>query len=370
MTPLDLIILGAGPAGTAAAITAARAGLRVILVEGLEFPRHRPGETLHPGIEPLLEQLGVSDEVLDANFTRHDGHWVEWANERNFVPFGSDAGGPWRGFQAWRARFDSILLEEAKKLGVEVIQPCRADKPLVENGRVVGIETCEGPLRARHVIDAAGGGHWLARHLGLEIRAITPKLIVRYEYKEGSFADLDDRPLLAVDDKSWQWTAKINNSIAHSSRLYFDMDEAKHHEIEWEETGALVKRGADVSWRIVDEPAGPGYFAVGDAAFVLDPVSSHGVLKAVMSGIMAGHLIIKGQTEDLSDEYITAAYNDWITKWFIADAEKLCEFYGELKTPPSWTAGAIKKLNDLGASRMTDNFIPQSTITLTSTETY
>jgi hypothetical protein len=49
-------------------------------------------------------------------------------------------------------------------------------------------------------------------------------------------------------------------------------------------------RGADVTWRLSDAAAGLGWFIVGDAAAVLDPSCSHGVLKAIMSGMMAGHL--------------------------------------------------------------------------------
>jgi flavin-dependent dehydrogenase len=56
-------------------------------------------------------------------------------------------------------------------------------------------------------------------------------------------------------------------------------------------TGAR-RRGADVTWRIISPAAGPGFFLVGDAVAVLDPASSHGVLKALMTGMMAAHLIL------------------------------------------------------------------------------
>jgi 2-polyprenyl-6-methoxyphenol hydroxylase-like FAD-dependent oxidoreductase len=108
----DLIVVGAGPAGAAAAIAARNAGLRVTLIEREASLRSRPGEAVHPGIEPLLARLGVRDAVLAADFLRHDGHWVEWAGDfRRFVPFGTDADGPWRGFQMWRPAFDAIMIE-------------------------------------------------------------------------------------------------------------------------------------------------------------------------------------------------------------------------------------------------------------------
>src|SRR5262245_42090199 len=75
---VDLLVLGGGPAGSAAAIMAARAGLRVVVFERSIFPRHRPGETLHPGVAPLLERIGALHSILSANYVRHPGTWVKW----------------------------------------------------------------------------------------------------------------------------------------------------------------------------------------------------------------------------------------------------------------------------------------------------
>src|SRR4051794_14939496 len=96
----DVLVIGGGPAGTAAAITCAHAGLSVSLIEGIDFPRHRPGETLHPGVEPLLECLGAAGAVRSAGFLRHPGVWVQQSGRAEFQPYGADANGPWLGFQA------------------------------------------------------------------------------------------------------------------------------------------------------------------------------------------------------------------------------------------------------------------------------
>lgn len=84
---IDVLILGAGPAGTATAIQCANAGLNVTMIEREQFPRDRPGETLHPGIEPLLQQLSVAEQTLTPDLLRHLGIWVQW-NQSQFVPFG------------------------------------------------------------------------------------------------------------------------------------------------------------------------------------------------------------------------------------------------------------------------------------------
>src|ERR1700730_7017293 len=122
----DLVVVGGGPAGAAAAIGARSYGLRVVVLERDVAPRIRPGEAAHPGIEPLLKRLGVMDAVQTADFLRYEGHWVAWGREPlRFVPFGQDERGPWKGFQLWRPGFDAILLGGAGRAGALLVTPCR-----------------------------------------------------------------------------------------------------------------------------------------------------------------------------------------------------------------------------------------------------
>src|SRR5580658_5325196 len=99
----DVAIVGGGPAGSAAAIWCAKSGLDVLLLEAQPFPRDRPGESLHPGIEPLFDQLGAGDAIRAAGFLRYRGHQVIWGGPPRYEAFGAGASGPWLGFHAWRA---------------------------------------------------------------------------------------------------------------------------------------------------------------------------------------------------------------------------------------------------------------------------
>jgi 2-polyprenyl-6-methoxyphenol hydroxylase-like FAD-dependent oxidoreductase len=87
----DVGIVGAGPAGTAAAIVCARAGLRVLIIEREPFPRDRPGESLHPGVEPILQSLGVGSELSSLARFRHAGYWLVSGKASNFIRFGGDS---------------------------------------------------------------------------------------------------------------------------------------------------------------------------------------------------------------------------------------------------------------------------------------
>ena len=137
----DVAVIGGGPAGSAAAIACAQQGLRVRLFERDTLVGERVGEALHPGVEPVLRQLGVADALLSVTGARHAGIWVDWARTRCFQPYGHDADGPWRGFQVMRAAFDRLLIDRARALGVAVAQPCAVSGVLREDFRVAGVYT-------------------------------------------------------------------------------------------------------------------------------------------------------------------------------------------------------------------------------------
>ncbi|MGR6341502.1 NAD(P)/FAD-dependent oxidoreductase [Priestia megaterium] len=329
----SVVIIGSGPAGAAAAITLAQRGLHVTIIEGEKFPRYRPGETLHPGVEPLLMKLGVFKHVQDANFLRHKGNWVKWEKDLHFMPFGSDEKGPWCGFQAWRSEFDAILLMKAISLGVEILQPCRALKPIVEHNRVKGVMTSLGEIYSPFLIDATGRRQWLARKLRLPISKYSPRLIARYGYVHGNCGVRDENPAIIADNGGWTWTANIRPYIYQWTRLSF-AEESLAKDWTPKEFHGLEKlspmRAADMTWRLVRQPGGFGYFLTGDAAAILDPASSHGVLKAMMSGMMSGNLIDQIIKGNHTEKYAIRGYNKWLTDWFMHDVKKLKELYNLL----------------------------------------
>ncbi len=338
-TDVDVAIVGGGPAGSASALWCARHGLRVVVLEREVFPRHRPGETLPPGVEPLFAQLGVTEAIAAAGFSRHPGTWVTWAGPRRFDPFGRDSGGSWYGFQAPREQLDRILLDAVSGPNAVVRQPCRALHPLRDGGTVIGVATSDGPLFARWVIDAGGGGHWLARGLDIPLQFASPRLIARYGYVTGDCPERDEAPEIAADETGWTWSARIAPGRYHWTRLSLAEHDPRR-DCPPQAFAGLVPvahtRGADVTWRIVSQPAGPGYVCVGDAAAVLDPASSHGVLKGLMSGMMAGHVISRVSSGMASIVAATEAYNSWLREWFQADTRELRRMYRELPHPPPW----------------------------------
>ncbi len=333
----DVAVVGAGPGGSSAAIACAERGLSVVLCELRRFPRHRVGETLHPGAESVLERLGVGGRARAAGFLRHDGIWVGRRGSLRFQPYGSDASGPWRGFQAWRADLDGLLLERACALGAEVLQPCRVLEPRVEGGRLTGLRTTGGEIRARFVVDAAGSQHWLARRLGLSLRRRSPRLIARYGYVRGEYATLREAPVFLSDRRGWTWMARVRPDLYQWTRLNLIGSPPPPAWLPQELHGlqASASAGADVAWRALDVPAGPGYYAVGDAAAVVDPASSHGVLRGLFSGLLAGRLIADTCLDHHDQDRGASAYRAWALDWFEGDVARLVALYRDSAHPSS-----------------------------------
>ncbi|MEA2165481.1 MAG: hypothetical protein QOK37_3608 [Thermoanaerobaculia bacterium] len=319
---IDVAIVGGGPAGSAAAIRCAQRGLSVVIVDPAPGRGDRPGETLHPGAGIIFETLGVAGQLDSAGIVRHAGQWIERANNATFESFGRDAAGAWRGYQIPAAVLDPILLERAVACGAKLRREL-AEKPIVRDGRVEGIATLSGALRARIVIDASGRRQWLAITLGLTRELRSPPLLAFYGYLRNR--NVPDAPRFRALENGWEWTAPISEGRTAWVRLALADDASRIRD----EAPTLdaEPRAADVTWRIARPTAGPGYFLAGDAAFVLDPASGHGVLKALLSGTNAGVCAVDLLHGTASEDAVCQAYDRWIAEMFEHDVQGLMKVY-------------------------------------------
>jgi flavin-dependent dehydrogenase len=338
LKPFDALVIGGGPTGCATAIGCAQRGLRVALVERQRFPRFRPGESLHPAIEPLLEQLGVT-ALCASGAVRFAGQWVQWDGPPHFNGFGGDAAGPWLGFQIARSLLDSALLQRAAMLGVNIMQPCQAKRLLTHDRKVIGVETDKGPLLSAYVIDASGAAGWLNRQHQLTVRRCSPLLVARYGYLIGNLESYAHAPRLQADATGWTWVAQVESHRLHWTRLCFSEGASTPATVPealrgLPQSGPIL--GADVSWRLSTEAVGAGYFMVGDAASLLDPAASHGVLKALMSGMQAAQAVSDCLRQPFIQYSAQAQYNRWISDWFARDLAQMRHFYATHPCPPDW----------------------------------
>ena len=172
---VDVLIVGGGPAGSTAAALLAENGWHVVLLEKSLHPRFHIGESLLPGNLPILERLGVLEDVREigvykpgADFTGPDGNVLSF-------PFARALGDtPEHAFQVKRAEFDELLFANARRRGVDA-----RERHQVTDVRQLGAysevdyldaDGRAGTLRATMVIDASGRESLMARKCGWQTR--------------------------------------------------------------------------------------------------------------------------------------------------------------------------------------------------------
>lgn len=166
----DAIIVGAGPAGCAAAYRLAQAGRQVVLVERGPYPGSKNlsggvlyGRVLHELIPEYWQEAPVerciTNEIVTF-MTEKASFNVEYQTDRFGQP-------PYNGFSVLRGRFDRWLGERAEAAGAMLASGIKVDKLLREKGRIAGIVAGDDEMRADVVIAADGANSFLAQEAGL-----------------------------------------------------------------------------------------------------------------------------------------------------------------------------------------------------------
>lgn len=311
--------MGAGPAGVSAAITLKQRGYTPWLLEKTEFPRFHIGESLVPEAVRVLRQLGLEDRVAAEGFVHKPGARFICREEGLDVgltfadgPQAADAPGAW---QVERDRFDELLLQGARELGVRVLSPARVTQIEAPTPDGVPVRyTQHGrshTLMAPVVIDTTGHKSLCARTFGLRRRI--PGLETHAFFGHFSGLPRDPGPnggnvVIAFAPGGWLWGIPLRGGITSVGLVL----SAEATQYDRSQPQALLLRLAQqylpYGDGLQDALRGPvhAYGAInycatqyaldrivlaGDAAAFLDPVFSTGVFVGLWGGRQAGQAV-------------------------------------------------------------------------------
>lgn len=300
----EICVIGGGPAGAAASQRLAVLGHDVLLVERERFPRNRIGESLPPSILPILEQLGVRETVEAEGFPRPRGAIFRWAGLDWYQ--GRDDGEP--GFQVDRGRFDAVLLSAAGDSGVRIFQPAAAAAPERRKGGGWRVPIRQGGGRfeidANVVVDASGAGSLLG---GRKIRVSPPTLALYAYWTNVGLTGPETR--VEAGDRQWYWGAPLPRGLVNAA-VFVDpsalrgngrlsLEEAYRTLLAQSELlgccldgqAASPVMACSASSRFTSPTIGADFIKVGDASFSLDPLSSQGVQRALVSALQGATIV-------------------------------------------------------------------------------
>jgi menaquinone-9 beta-reductase len=323
----DVIIAGAGPAGSSAAIHLARNKFRVLLVEQKKFPRPKLcGEFISPECRRHFETLGVAHAMTDSDPASITETVFYSSRGHNVTIPSSWFGGP-AALGLSRAVMDNVLLRRAQECGVTVIEGATITEPLIDKDTVRGVKFKLNNDEQQHTapltIDATGRARILTRKLNaprskakliafkvhLRNTRVAPGACEIYFYPDG-YGGLssveDDISNLCFIISAEQVKRHHSNPdlvmrelVMKNRRAAYTLEHAQP-ESEW----------LSASWerfgRQQPSPA-KGLLAIGDSAAFIDPFTGSGMLIAFESGELAANVISRNDPDAVEVEY-TAEY--------------------------------------------------------------
>jgi flavin-dependent dehydrogenase len=356
--PADVIVIGGGPAGSTTSAILAQRGVKVALFEREKFPRFHIGESLIPETYWVLKRIGMLDKMKKSHFVKK--HSVQFVNSagKESAPFYFQDNKPGECSQTWqvvRSEFDTMMLDNARELGVTVHQPARVNEVLFDGDRAIGVRVfnedgSRTDVHAKVVVDASGQSTMIQNRF--KLRQWDPILNkgAIWTYFRGAYRDtgIDEGATVVIqttNKKGWFWYIPQHDNIVSLGVVgpfdYLFKNRGTHEEVFNEEVAACPaaqKRieGAervtgyfatkDYSYRS-RECAGDGWVLVGDAFGFLDPLYSSGVLLALKSGELAADAIADGLAAGDTSAARLGAWGENFNKGVDRMRRLVCEYY-------------------------------------------
>ncbi|MGO4293060.1 flavin-dependent monooxygenase QhpG [Chitinophaga sp. RAB17] len=340
MESFNILIIGAGPAGTCAALRLLSLGYRVAMVESEAFPRPQIGESLSPGIHHIFEYLDAA-HLLTASHCQHQlPAQVIWESQQPQLLTPQLRG---HGVMADRGLLDKALLDLAVARGLQLFQPAKYESSQ-HNGKnwEVHIRLSKGlfAVQAMFVLDARG-----KRGIQQQQRMLTAAPMVgMWAYLPAS--RMPAHTCVEAVENGWIWGAPLHdgryriitftapdtikrqrphaiyNSLLQESHLF-----RQDRELHPSQSCAVAVYAHTQPWQ-------HNWLQLGEAAFAIDPLSSTGVEKAMrfsLQAVIALNTILKGGGAALAQHY----YEDRMIESVVNHAQWTRQYYGQAWPGPA-----------------------------------
>lgn len=341
----DVIVVGAGPAGSTTAYYLAKSGLNVLLLEKTAFPREKVcGDGLTPRATKQLVSMGI-DISEEAGWLRNKGLRIISGGVRLQLDWPDLAAYPNYGLVRRRDDFDDILAQQAVKAGATLYERCNVGAPITDprTGRITGVEAKLGEekrpvtFHAPLVVAADGNSSRLSlamglhrdekRPMGVAVRTYFTSPRHEDDYLE-SWLELWDRrgPVdRLLPGYGWVFglgdgTSNVGLGILNSSSAYRELDWREVLKswcaslpAEWgytEENMTSPIRGAALPMAFNRKPHyTKGLLLVGDAGGLVNPFNGEGIAYAMESGQLAADVITQAHARATSGQRELALQN-------------------------------------------------------------
>ncbi|MFI6318512.1 tryptophan halogenase family protein [Nonomuraea sp. NPDC050556] len=386
MEEFDVVVAGGGPGGSTVASLVSMQGHRVLLLEKEVFPRYQIGESLLPStVHGVCRMLGVTDELAKEGFPVKRGGTFRWGTRPEPWTFSFSVSpritGPTTfAYQVERARFDEILLNNAKTKGVVVREGCSVTEVIEDGDRVTGLRYVdpdggEHAVSARFVIDASGNKSRLYSSVG-GTRNYSEffRSLALFGYFEGGkrlAAPYSGNILSVAFDSGWFWYIPLSDTLTSvgavvrremADKIQGDREKALATLIaecplisEYLSQARRVTTGKYGELRVRKDYSyhqtqfwRPGMILVGDAACFVDPVFSSGVHLATYSGLLAARSINSILAGDVDEKAALTEFEARYRREYGVYYEFLLAFYEMNVNEESyfWHAKKVTKNNE------------------------
>ncbi len=330
MKHFDVAVIGSGPSGASTAFHLAKQGISTVIIEKEQLPRYKTcgGGFVFRGRKNLPFDIS---KVIEREFHTVDiflGKSLHFQTTRKDPTI----------TMIMRDSFDFLIVEEAKKLGVTILEGNKLTN-ITFNNNIALLTTTEQEVSANFVIAADGALSPTAKMAGWnqETRKLIPALEYEIEVPEEDFERLKNEVRFDIDaipyGYAWNFPKKNHLSVGVASTKKARINLKKYYEEYLKTIGInTVLKESQHGFQIPIAPRTDGFiknnvFLIGDAAGFADPITAEGISNAIYSGVLVAEAIIESNLnlEEAKSLYLKKLEAKllpeiktglWLAKWF------------------------------------------------------